>query len=126
MANVRIDENGLPKGAAYEWTVPQLHRSGVTAVDNEDPADTSGAVDAAGYQHCRFDITLTGVDITSLDVQAIFWNPRQLKWFGGASRQFATAGQHALLVEARGAVVFLKATSFSGTSFSLSADSSLS
>lgn len=126
MANVRIDENGLPKGAVYEWTGPQLHRSGVTAVDASDPPDTSGAVNAAGYQCCRFDIALTGVGISSLEVQALFWNSRQSKWFGGASRQFTAAGQHALLVEARGAVVFLKVTAFSGTSFSLSADYSLS
>lgn len=126
MANVRLDNNGIPKGPVYESTAPALHRNGVVAVDAADPADASGAVDCAGYEQCRFDITITGVGFTSLTVQALFWNPRQAKWFGGASRQFAATGQHALVVESRGAMVFLKITAFSGTSFSLSADYSLS
>lgn len=126
MANVRLDNNGIPKGPVYESTAPSLHRNGIVAVDAVDPADVSGAVDCAGYEQCRFDITITGVGFTSLTVQALFWNARQAKWLGGASRQFTALGQHALIVEARGAIVFLKITAFSGTSFSLSADYSLS
>ncbi|MBI4282642.1 MAG: hypothetical protein HY672_04060 [Chloroflexi bacterium] len=126
MANVRLDQNGMPKGPAYEWTAPASHRSGVTAVDASDPADASGAVDCAGYGHCRFDIALTGTGFTSLEVQAIFWNSRQGLWFGGGKRSFTSTGRHALEVEARGAMAFLKVTAFSGTSFSLSADYSLS
>ena len=126
MANVRIDEDGLPKASVYEHTAPAAHRTGVTAVDGSDPADTSGAVDCAGYHYCHFDIALTGVGLTSLEVQVLFWNSRQSLWFGGGSRKFTTTGQHALVVDAQGSYVYLKVTAFSVTSFSLSADYALS
>ncbi len=126
MANVRLDANGQPKGAVHEWTAPLTHRAGVTAVDGSDPAGTSGAVDCAGYARCRFDVTVTGTGFQSLEVQALFWNARQSLWFGGATRRIESAGRHALEVGAWGAFVFLKVVSFSGTSFSLSADYSLS
>ncbi len=127
MANVRLDQNGIPKAPVYEMTAPAVHRSAVTAVDSVDPADTSGAVDCAGYEYCRFDVTITGEGLTSLEVQVIVWNSRQSKWFGGASRSFTATGQYALAVpDVRGSVVFLKVTAFSGTSFSLSADHLLS
>ncbi len=126
MSNVRIDQNGIPKGPVYDPQPPLLHRSGVTLVDASDPADTSGAVDSAGYDECRFDITITGTGFTSLEVAALFWNSRQSKWFTGASRVFTATGQHALAVDARGATVYLKVVAFSGTSFSLSADYVLS
>ncbi|MFH1484531.1 MAG: hypothetical protein ABIH46_00525 [Chloroflexota bacterium] len=126
MANVRIDQNGVPKGPVYEASAPLQHRSGVSEVDASDPADTSGAVDTSGYQQCRFDITVTGTDFGSLSVQVLFWNARQSLWFAGASRQFTVAGRHALAVEARGAIIFLKVVAFSGTSFSLGADYALS
>ena len=106
-------------------TKPGQHRSNVTAVEG-DPADTSGAVDAKGYKECRFDIAISGVDFTSLEVQALFWNPRQSQWMGGGKRTFTATGQHAIVVDCRGAVIFLKVTAFSGTSFSLSADYVLS
>jgi hypothetical protein len=126
MANVRIDENGVPKGPVYEQTTPAVHRSGVTAVDASDPVGTSGAVDGAGYCQCRFDITITGAGFTSLEVQALFWNSRQSLWFAGGSRKFISTGRHALVVDAQGSYVFLKVTTFSGTSFNLSADYALS
>ena len=107
-------------------TQPKLHRSNVTTVDASDPADTSGAVDTGGYKECRFDITITGTGFASLETQVIFWNPRQEKWFGGGKRTFTSTGQHALVVDSRGAIIFLKVTAFSGTSFSLAADYSLS
>ena len=107
-------------------TQPKIHRSGVTSVDSTDPADTSGAVDTRGHKECRFDITISGVDFASLEVQALFWNPRQEKWWGGGKRTFTSTGQHALVVDCRGAIIFLKVTAFSGTSFSLSADYILS
>ncbi len=103
-------------------TQPKVHRSGVTTVDTADPADTSGAVDTKGYQECRFDITISGTGFQSLDVQTLFWNPRQAVWFGGGKRTFTATGKHALAVDSRGAIIFLKVTAFSGTSFSLSAD----
>ena len=126
MANVRIDENGLPKGPVYEHTTPVVHRTGITAVDGSDPVDTSGAVNCAGYHQCRFDITLSGTGFTSLEVQAIFWNSRHSPWFAGGSRKFTSTGQHALVADAQGSYVFLKVIAFSGTSFSLSADYALS
>ena len=106
-------------------TQPLVHRSGITAVDAADPSDTSGAIDTKGYKECRFDITITGT-ITSLEVQALFWNPRQSEWMGGGKRTFTSTGQHALVVDCRGAIIFLKVTAFSGTSFSLAADYILS
>ena len=107
-------------------TQPKLHRSNITAVDSSDPADTSGAVDAKGYKECRFDITITGTNLTSLEVQVLFWNARQGKWMGGAKRAFTATGQYALVVDCRGTIIFLKVTAFAGTSFSLSADYVLS
>ncbi|MBI4236372.1 MAG: hypothetical protein HY688_03335 [Chloroflexi bacterium] len=127
MPNVRLDQNGVPMGPVYEPTAPAVHRSGVTAVDAADPADASGAVDCAGYEYCRFDVSITGTGLTSLEVQALFWNSRQALWFGGARRTFTATGRYAVAVpDVRGARVFLKVTAFSGTSFSLSADYSLS
>lgn len=126
MANVRIDNNGMPKGPVYEPAAPVQHRSGVTAIDASDPADVSDGVDCAGYEQCRFDIALSGSGLTSLEVQALFWNQRQSLWFGGGKRQFSSTGQHSLVVDSRGATVFLKVTGFSGTSFSLDADAVLS
>ena len=127
MPNVRLDQNGVPMAPVYEATTPAVHRSAVTAIDATDPANASGAVDCAGYEYCRFDVSLTGVAITSLEVQALFWNSRQSLWFGGAKQVFIAAGRYALAVpDERGCKLFLKVTAFSGTSFSVSADYSLS
>ena len=126
MANVRLDANGLAKGFVYEGTAPLAHRAGVTEVDAADPADTSGAIDTTGYGWCRLDLNVTGAGFQALTVQVLYWNPRQGTWFGGASRRLDATGKYALLVDARGATVFLKVVSFSGTSFTLSADYSLS
>jgi hypothetical protein len=112
----------VPKGPVYEWATPSVHRSGVTAIDVSDPAGTDGAVTCAGYQCCQFDITISGTDFQSLDLQALFWNSRLSQWFAGAKYQLTATGKHALVVDARGAIIFLKVTAFSGTSFSLSAD----
>ena len=107
-------------------TQPKLHRSNVTAIDTSDPTNTSGAINCKGYKKCRFDITIEGVGFQSLEVQVLFWNPRQEKWWGGGKRTFTSTGQHALVVDCRGATIFLKVTAFEGTSFSLSADYLLS
>ena len=127
MANVRIVQNGVPKGPAYDFTTPAVHRRSVTAVDGSDPATAASGVDCAGYQYCRLDVEITGTGFTSLDVQVLYWNSRQSKWFGGASRQFAATGKYALAVpDVRGAVIYLKVSAFSGTSFTLNADFCLS
>jgi len=127
MANVRIDENGVPKGPAFDITAPLAHRSSVTDVDASDPPDATTGIDCAGYEYCRFDITIGGTGFTSLDVQVLCWNSRQSLWFGGATRQFTSTGRHSLAVpDVRGSIVFLKVTVFSGTSFTLDADYALS
>jgi len=107
-------------------TQPKVHRSNITAVDSADPSDTSGAVDTKGYKECRFDIAISGTGFQSLEVQVLFWNLRQELWFGGGMRTFTSTGRHTLAVDDRGAIIFLKVTAFSGTSFSLSADYTLS
>ena len=126
MANVRLDANRLPKSPVYEVSYPAAHRTGITVVDASDPADTSGAVDCDGYRYARFDITITDTGFQYLDVQVLFWNARQTVWCGGGSRRFDAIGNHALVVDARGAIIFLKVTAFSGTSFTLNADYLLS
>ncbi|MFH0847583.1 MAG: hypothetical protein V1894_05995 [Chloroflexota bacterium] len=107
-------------------TQPKIHRTNVTSVDATDPPDTTSAVDTRGYRECRFDLTITGTALQSLEVQALFWNPRQSLWMGGGKRIFNTTGRHALIVECNGAIIFLEVTGFSGGSFSLSADYVLS
>ena len=126
MANVRIDQHGVPKGPVYEWTAPQAHRSGVCEVDATDPQGTAGAVSCAGYQCCRFDIEIAGSDFEGLEVEVLFWNSRRSTWSRGASARLSATGSHAMEVDVRGATVFLKVTEFSGTSFTLDADYSLS
>ena len=125
MTNVRIDANGLPKAPVYDATAPLQHRSAVTVVDASDPAESAG-IDTAGYQECRLDLDLSGVAVTSLEVQAIFWNPRQSLWFGGGKRGFGNTGRHSLVVPCRGQKLFLKVTGFVGTSFNLDVDYALS
>jgi len=107
-------------------TQPKVHRSNITAVDSADPSGISGAVDTKGYKECRFDIAVSGTGFQSLEVQVLFWNPRQELWFGGGTRTFTSTGRHTLVADCRGAIIFLKVTAFSGTSFSLSADYTLS
>ncbi len=126
MTNVRLDQNGIPKGPVYDPLAPAAHRSSVTAVDSSDPGDTTGAVDCAGFEECRFDITIAGTGFTSLEVASIFWNSRQSLWFTGASRVFTALGRHALVVDVHGAIAYLKVVAFTGTSFSLDADAVLS
>ena len=126
MANVRLDANGLPKGFVYEPTAPTVHRSNVTAVDAGNPVGAAGAVDCTGYEQCRFDITITGTGFQSLEVQCLFWNSRQSAWCSGGSRSFTATGTYALVVDARGAIIYLKVTAFSGTSFTFNADYLLS
>ncbi|MBM3947248.1 MAG: hypothetical protein FJ315_07630 [SAR202 cluster bacterium] len=125
MTNVRLDANGMPKAPVYDATAPLAHRSAVTAVDGADPAESAG-IDTSGYRECRLDLDLSGVGVTSLEVQALFWNPRVSAWFGGGRYSVTSTGRHALLVACRGQKVFLKVTGFSGTSFSLGVDYCLS
>ncbi len=59
MANVRIDQNGVPKGAVYEQTAPVAHRSNVTAADSGDPGSPSDGVATDGYEALDFDLDIT-------------------------------------------------------------------
>ena len=107
-------------------TQPKVHRNNVIAVDASDPIDTSGAIDTKGYKECRFDVTVSGTGFQSLEVQVLFWNARQSLWWGGGKRVINTVGRHSIVVDSRGAIIFLKVTAFSGASFSLSSDYVLS
>lgn len=125
MGKELFDRFGRPIRGGDIPDFPLVHRSNVTSVDLADPTDASEGIDVGSYKECRLDITITG-SIASLEVQVLFWNPRQEKWMGGGKRIFTSTGQHALAVACRGDIIFLKVTAFSGTSFTLSADYVLS
>ncbi len=129
MANVRIDSNGVPKGAVFETTAPAAHRSSVTAVDSGQPGSTSAGVNAEGYAHVDFDIdvTLGGTD-PMVEVAPLFHDATAGNWFRGESSYFTASGRYRLRVEARGTIVYLQVVSLTGTAptLSLSAWASLS
>lgn len=109
MANVRIDNNGVPKGAVFELTAPTAHRSSVTAVDASEPASVGLGVNADGYAHVDFDVdvTLGGTD-PMVEVAPLFYDATSTHWFRGQSAFFTASGRYRLRAEARGAVVFLQ------------------
>lgn len=81
MPNARIDDNGVPKGAVYEQTVPVLHREGVDDIDEGDP-EPGDAIDAAGYEHLDFDLDVTlGGDEPLLEVTALYYDATADGWF---------------------------------------------
>ena len=129
MANVRIDNNGVPKGAVFELTAPAAHRTSVTAVDGSEPGSVASGVNADGYAHVDFDIdvTLGGTD-PMVEVAPLFYDATSTHWFRGESAYFTATGRYRLRADARGAVVFLQVVSLTGTSptLSLSAWASLS
>lgn len=129
MANVRIDSNGVAKGAVFELTAPVAHRTGVTAADAAEPAGVGLGVDAVGYEHVDFDIdvTLGGTDPV-VEVAPLFYDATSTHWFQGESVFFTSTGRYRVRAEVRGAVVFLQVVSLSGTSptLALSAWASLS
>ena len=122
MANVRIDENGVPKGAVFEQSAPVLHRSGVAAVDAGAPL-LADAVDTAGFEHADFDldVTLGGTD-PLLEVTPLFWSAGPQDWFRGESSFFTESGRYRLRVPARGARVFLAVTALEGDTPTLDLD----
>ena len=80
-------------------------------------------IDVPQAQQVRFDVTLTGVALTSLDVTILFFNVTLDTWFRGQTVTLTATGRHALEVpSARDATVFLLITAFVGVSFSLDAD----
>jgi hypothetical protein len=132
MANVRIDAQGVPKAPVYEGTTPILHRASLTGADAADPDSAGVGLDCAGYRNARFDLDTSGsVDLTTLTVQLLVWNPTAAKYFRGAERRFdqddLTANPiPSLEAEVRGAIVFLKVVQATTTSLSLSVFASLS
>ena len=129
MANVRLDSNGVPKGAVVEPTAPAAHRSAVTAADGGDPGSTALGVNADGYQHVDFDVGVTlGGTNPMVEVAPVFYDATAALWFRGDSAYYTTTGRYRLRVEARGGLVFLQVVALTGASptLSLSAWASLS
>ncbi|MEI7925826.1 MAG: hypothetical protein WCI61_06535 [Chloroflexota bacterium] len=121
MADVRLDHNGVAKGAVIELTAPVAHRSGVTAADGGEPGSTSLGVNADGYQHIDFDVDVTlGGTLPMVEVAPLFYDATAAHWFRGESSYYTATGRHRLRVEARGGVVFLQVVSLTGTSPTLS------
>ncbi|MFA6612764.1 MAG: hypothetical protein WCS64_04205 [Dehalococcoidales bacterium] len=106
-------------------TQPKPHRANVTQEDTFKPCPAEGIV-TRGYQECRFDITLEGVDIQSLVLRLVFYNHRLDDWFTGAMYELNSPGRHSITTHIRGGTVFLLFHSFTGTSFNMSADYCLS
>lgn len=123
MADVRIDANGVPKGAVIEQVGAVLHRSGVTEVDAGDPVSASDGVDAAGFLAVDFDldVTLGGTD-PLLEVTPLFLDAVAESWFRGESAFFTSSGRYRLRTEARGATVFLAVTALEGDTPTLDLD----
>ncbi len=122
MPNVRIDENGVPKAAVFEQSVPTAHRTGVTAVDSADP-DVEDALDAAGFEHVDFDVdvTLGGTD-PLVEVTPLYYGAAADAWFRGEPAFFTTTGRYRLRADARGARVFLAVTALEGDTPTLDLD----
>ncbi|MGE3857452.1 MAG: hypothetical protein AB7G21_10910 [Dehalococcoidia bacterium] len=121
MADVRLDENGVPKGAVIELTAPAAHRAGVTAADGGEPSSVADGVDAAGYQHVDFDVDVTlGGTSPMVEVAPLFYDATAAHWFRGDSAYYTASGRYRLRVEARGGVVFLQVVALTGTSPTLS------
>ena len=108
------------------------HRQNVVAIDNwggGEPAKTLG-IDAYGYKSCLFDVILTGVGMTSLEVETFYYDEEDAHWVASGVKIdllsldgiTATGGRVGLIEEdAQGRVIFFKVVSFAGTSFDLTA-----
>ena len=126
MSSPRTDRELLGQFQA-EVAAPASHRANITAVEADPAPPTSGdsttGIDVPQAQQVRFDVTLTGVGFTSLDLTILFFNAPRDVWFRGQTVTLTATGRHALEVpQARDATVFLLVTAFVGTSFSLAAD----
>ncbi len=119
----------FPESRDLFSAAPQVHRENVTAVDTEDPVRTD-RIDCKGFKRCRFDVDVTGVDITSLKVTLLRWNSLAQKWFSSGTsvdlndaEGFGASGGSITLMEdeAFGTPLFLKVSEFVGTSFALNA-----
>jgi hypothetical protein len=123
MANVRIDANGVPKGAVFEQTAPVAHRLGVTEPDEGDPLSPADGVDAAGYEFVDFDLDVTlGGDGPLVEVAPLYFDAAAEAWFRGQSHFIAESGRTRLRVEARGATVYLAVLALEGEEATLDLD----
>ena len=69
-------------------TQPKIHRSEITSVDTGDPDGISGAVDCRGYAQCRFDLTVGGTEVNSLEVAGAFLEPAPAALVGRRQADF--------------------------------------
>ncbi len=116
MANVRIDANGVPKGAVWEQTAPLAHRTSVTAADGADPASSAGIV-TDGYECVDFDLDVTlGGTSPMVEVAPIYYDATAAAWFRGGSMFFTATGRYRVRAQARGAATYLKVVALTGTS----------
>jgi len=106
---------------------PQTHRENVTAVDTSEP-DVSSGITCKGFRRCRFDIAVTGSNITTLKVKLLRWNTKAATWFpsgvsvklNDAEGFLASGGKVSLLEdEAFGATIFLAVSEFVGDAFAM-------
>jgi len=115
-----------PESGDLYSAIPQLHRKDVIVVDTE-PTSSEIGVDCRGFKHCRFDIKVTGENVTSLKVEILRWNITAEEWFFGGlvdlldSKSFTVKGGAVSLIEdeAFGAILFLKVREFVGDNFCL-------
>lgn len=126
MGSPRTDRELTGKFLA-EFGAPAPHRVSVSDIEADPAAPTDGdattGIDVGQAEQVRFDVTLTGVGFTSLDVTVLFFNTPRNVWFQGQTITLTSTGRHALEVPgARDATVFLLVTAFVGTSFVLDAD----
>lgn len=108
-------------------TEPQIHRENVTQVDTADP-DVADGIVCKGFKRCRFDVSVEGVNITSLRVKLLRWNSKANIWFpngisvklNDAEGFMASGGKISLIEdEAFGATIFLSVSEFIGDSFAM-------
>ena len=106
---------------------PWIHRSGITQADAIYPDESLG-IDCKGFKRCRFDIDVTGSNITTLRVKLLRWNSKAEMWFpSGVSvklndaEDFMANGGRVTLIEdeAFGAKIFLSVSEFVGDSFAM-------
>jgi len=129
MANVRIDSNGIPKGAVFDQTAPVLHRDAVTAPDAGGPASAAAGLATDGFLVVDFDIDVAlGGGDPLVELAPLFYNPVAAAWFRGEAVFFTESGRYRLRAETRGAAVFLQVAALAGDTptLELSAWASLS
>ncbi len=101
--------------ADFRQTAPAAHREGISAADATDPATDADGIDCESFLEAWIDITLASGSLTSMTVQALFWNSRTSEWMHGATRTI-TELPTAVVVNVRGGKLYMKVTALTGTS----------